>query len=375
MKKYLSTVFQEIKEMRRRQFNEEVDKNGMYYVANIVNYLEGLIKEKRLSVGNDDNDILEIIRHDRNILSSQDINDLVGKGLISKHLLAKTDIDPEFINMIGKRRPSTPTIKKDHIIEMPDGATEVYMWGLPSCGKTCLIGAIMAAAKRCRVTKGIEVLEGPGMLYGTNMLNYLRRDGTYCWLPGRTPSDCNYAVHVRIWDKKGREHVFCFVDMAGDLFCGMVQDVWLTTDNYNDSIREFDNFFVKNKKDNPRMHIFVVEYHNEDELIYKDMSQSAYLETGLQRLKRQAIDPQKDSFLMAVTKTDLMPKDTILTKWLDNHDYMNEFNILARANSRRPTTAALDIGEVCFQDLCHFNCQQAEQLLDHLLEINEPFAK
>lgn len=382
----MTAVRAEIKERRLRQLNEDLD-GRLLYQAKIVDYVNDCIDSSIITRLQ----LKDLILDDRNLFSSEDIKAFIEKNYFTHQDLIVGGIPEGFVRLLRKRRPQPPAPSQTAIKKIPSGTTEVYMWGLPSSGKTCLLGAMMAAANSGSSGLASRILMGDSMQYGYNICQTFRYDKSFIYLPGRTPDTFNFAVETEIKDRSGRTHHITFVDMSGELFCDLNSEArvadgqhlsHIENEQYRTAREEFNNFFVSNKSDNPRFHIFIIEGHPgtdpsvDDDLKYKGITQFNYLQNGINYLEsRSHIDPTRDRMFLAVTKSDLLPASQEFKNWLETWYSSGHWSIFQTGGRTVPITAGLDIGEVCFQDLCHFDMTQPLALLRQILIANSVNAK
>ena len=388
----MEEVIKKIKDDRRRQHEDELNANGTLFVADIESYLKDCIDNQKLITKTE---LADIISDDHNLLKSDEIKALIdGKYLTDVELINK-GIRREWFDLLNRPRLMTIKPNNTQIDHIDNGTTEVYMWGLPSSGKTCMLGALMAAARKRPYFANLTYSSCQD--YGAIVRQIFPTTSSYCILPGRTPINYNFAVGTEMTDDDGKLRNYTFVDMSGELFCGWSGAHRNTNVTYQQAFREFENFFIHNRSNNPRIHIFIIEYHIEDDLFYKSITQSNYFNTGIAYLKaKNAIDLGKDRFIVAVTKSDLMANDTsLIARWLAKHPYVDPSTFNVKENSKSlltqwvqehyegdlgalvnaidkkaPKYVAFDIGEVCFQDLCCFNVLQASRLLGEIVSLN-----
>lgn len=331
-------------------------------------------------------ELLMVVCEDCNLLNSKAVKDCVDNGLFSAQDLIDQGIDKHFVHMLGEE-PEDVLPDSGYIESIGWKAKEVYFWGIPSSGKTCALGTILAAARGGNVAKSMRVEKCQGQLYQIILSQIFKREDFYCILPGRTPVDSNFAIRTVLEDMRGKDHPVTLIDMAGELFCATLWNEQGRTENLKDShrqaLQEFENMLVTKKSDNPKYHFFIIEY-NEEEKKYKGFDQDVYLEHGLQYLFEKGVLANANNGLyVIVTKTDLVKRNTpqgmdpneYLTQCLEKR-YPNFLNLLNTYCKRYDMSGGLpipfDIGEVCFQNLCQVKTERAQRIVEILMEEHQP---
>ncbi len=320
----------------------------------------------------------------RNLLDSGTVKQCIDHGMMDGDALVAGGINQVFVDRLGSI-PEDVLPQAGRIESIPGPTTEVYFWGIPSSGKTCALGTILAAARGITVTKSMKVEKCQGALYQMKLSQIFKRENFYCTLPGRTPVDTNFAIQTVMEDLDRKDHHITLIDMAGELFCAILwEDVGLE-DNIKDSHRraleEFKKMLVTNKSNNPKYHFFIIEY-GEGEKKYKGFDQDTYLEKGMQYLNDNGVlaDANNGLFVI-VTKTDLVRRD--ISEDEDANQYLIDFlnerypNFFAQLQTycersgmwggNFPPPIPFDIGEVCFKNYCQVKTERAQQVVQTLL--------
>ena len=249
----MTAVRDEIKERRLRQLNEDYD-GPLLFQARIVDYVTDCIDRDIITRPQ----LTTLILSDHNLFSSEDIKAFIQKGFITLQDLTNGNIPNGFVDLLKRRRPQPPTPTTTAIQKISPGTTEVYMWGLPSSGKTCLLGAMMGAASSADSRLASRILYSGSMQYGYNICQSFGCDGSFIYLPGRTPDTFNFAVETEIQElkPKSKTHHITFIDMSGELFCDLNSEArvmgaqhrsHLDNEQYKTAREEFNNFFISNK--------------------------------------------------------------------------------------------------------------------------------
>ncbi len=337
-------------------------------------------------------DLEQLICDNRNLLDAGTVKQCVDEGLMDAEALVDGGIDRNFLDRLGTI-PEDVLPQSGRIESIPGPTTEVYFWGIPSSGKTCALGTILAAARGGTVARSMRVEDCQGSLYQMKLSQIFKRENFYCTLPGRTPVDTNFAIRTVIEDFGRKDHPVTLIDMAGELFCSILWKKHGLEDNIKDNhlkaLEEFEKMLVTNKSDNPKYHFFIIEY-GEGEKKYKGFDQDTYLEYGIRFLSEKGVlSDAKNGLFVIVTKTDLVRRDIsededpnqYLLGFL-NERYPNFFALLQQYCERNgicggnfPPPIPFDIGEVCFKNYCQVKTERANEVVRLLLSPPKPQQK
>ena len=329
-------------------------------------------------------DLENMICDNRNLLDAGTVKQCVDEGLVDAKALVNGGIDQKFIDRLGTI-PEDVLPQAGRIDSIPGPTTEVYFWGIPSSGKTCALGTILAAARGGTVAKSMRVEDCQGSLYQMILSQIFRRENFYCTLPGRTPVDTNFAIRTVIEDFDKKDHSVTLIDMAGELFCSILWQKHGLEENIKHNhlmaLEEFQKMLVTNKSDNPKYHFFIIEYGKEEKK-YKGFDQDTYLEYGIRFLNDSGVlADAKNGLFVIVTKTDLIRKD--IDENQDPNQYLVDFlnerypNFFAQLQlycerngiwgGKFPDPIPFDIGEVCFKNYCQVKTERAKAIVEILL--------
>ncbi len=261
-------------------------------------------------------------------------------------------------------------------------STEVYIWGTKGTGKTCCLGAVLSSVKR----QGIFIpQECRGYNYMIALSNlFASGDNSIFSLPPRTNLEDIAEMGMTLVDQKKREHNLTMIDIAGEVFSGVYKighcDENLILPQERRVIEQIQNYLKQ--KHNDTIHFFVVEYGGayknvkelEPDRIY--VQQRDVLQNMTQYLKKNKIFSSSTvGVYILVTKCDMIP-----CKREDRaemaHDYVTEhytafYNELEKAcidnNISEFQTIAFSIGDVFAQELCEFDPEDTNKIVEELL--------
>lgn len=147
-------------------------------------------------------------------LDMDSFEDFVRKGLFSEDdFIAAGLATRDSIDTARKRVEISDNYKIDHtkwVTSCPDGATDVYMFGVPSTGKTCVLMGLL---------KSKNILYDP-VQFGGDYANSLRSLCNKGVTPGHTESDFISLISATVNDQKidGVQHKINLIDMPGEDF-------------------------------------------------------------------------------------------------------------------------------------------------------------
>ncbi len=343
--------------------------------ADALPLIQRLLDERHISVA----DLKTLLRDDHNLVDAGVVHSLVRSGVLTKEeLVADCHVDSGFVGMLGSMLTSMDDAG-GNIGLIDGGNTEIYLWGIPSSGKTCALGALLCSLRTDKdvVTRMVPQSTSQGYGYMTQLEQVFPVNHAVCKLPGRTPTKTNFAIGLELEDSNGRVHPVTLIDMAGELFCYLHWMAVGKVGDYEDHRKALETFLrilVDNPTENRKIHLFVVEYGREGKK-YKDTLQDKYLTTGLTYLKNCGVlQNHTDGVYVLVTKTDKMhqalaPGETPeehVTRFVEGN-YPNFIGLLRRycrefeiCGGSLPPVFPFDIGDVCFQNFCRLNTDTAK---------------
>lgn len=335
-------------------------------------------------------DVLGFIRDDHNIFNDKVILSLVNdKKIITLNDLEQAGIDVDFIEYLASDDKSdSPILSKPNkeLTQIPDGFTEFYFWGIPGSGKTCVIGTVLAAAKRGEVCKEMIQTDCQGMAYRDELMKLFSNQNVI-ELPPRTAVTDTYEMRLILRNrrdstshqKKFDNKYYCcaVIDMAGELFTCFYKRATgeQLSQEETQALKNMEKILVKNKSKNRKIHFFVIEYGGEMRT-FKGVNQDAYLNYGMEYIRENNIFKEKtDRVYILVTKADRINAAGDDEKEVDGvKDYLwNNYRTFYydlkaicekyEINNGELGFIPFSIGEVCFQNYCLTNLGKAESLV------------
>ena len=330
--------------------------------------------------------LLEIIRKDNNVLSSNVLKKLIENGYITYLELSNIGIDERFIQHLARGEEKQRFERPHPLTKINKVCTEIYFWGIPSSGKSCALGAIMSVAGNGTIAKSMtKNPDCQGYGYMMRLSNLFKSDGKVTTLPEGTSIFSTYEMGFDLEDEKGAMHPITFIDLAGELVrCMYKSDAGeeLTEDEKN-SLDTLTNILVDNRSTNRKIHFFVLEYGAENRK-FEGLSQNEYLEAALRYIERTKIFvTDTDAIYLMITKVDKTgkvgpPMIDILERYLTDN-YRGFFNGLERIcrdndiNKGRVERIPFSLGKVCFQDYCLFNGAAAANVVKKIINRTKGF--
>ena len=325
-----------------------------------------------------------LFAQDPNFLPREAVEILFEDGYLTGKDLEMAGIDRAFVGIIDKTNPdfidspvSTDFMQNPQMINQV--CQEIYFWGMPSSGKTCALGAILSAAGTGHVAKTIEKNPGCRGYDYMRQLSQIFEPGKISVLP--TGTSASFVSDMSFWllDQEDRRHSVTMIDLAGEMLHAMyLVDQGLYNQLTPDQQTGYScmrNLLVDNRSRNSKIHFFVLEYggHERRE---KGIRQVDMLDGALSHIKNLGILQNTDAVFILMTKADKafdQPGDVneVLQNYVKTH-YQAFYNNL-RLNSKHINGGKVEmipfsIGEVCFQDLCRFDDETANDVVRLFLE-------
>lgn len=307
---------------------------------------------------------------DGTITRSQLINKGISENIIDK--LTKNESAPDF--ELGE----TPN-------SIPDGFTEVYFWGISGSGKTTALSAVLSTADKNGL---LEITDGPGYNYMLQLQNLFSDDISI--LPTGTPIKTQYLPFTLKGDNEKNSRSVSLIELSGEIFqCFLLKNARqkLTTQK-EETFNTLINYLNGN---NRKLHFFFVDYNKGN---YKDQdgyTQSQYLNgaaTFFNNPDYNIFGKTTDAIYVVLTKSDLMP-DENKSKKEQVKDYLNDKNnkyvsfikslrnkcVQHSINGERIIGIPFSLGSVYFEQICEFNPETAENIIDVLMRRIKPSEK
>lgn len=184
---------------------------------------------------------------------------------------------------------------------LPDGPTDIYFFGIPGSGKSCVLSGVFSRAS----ARGI-LRENTDFIKGVRYMNNLKKCAAIGYAPPRTndAQDTVNFIQCKFKDKKTENvHDLSFVEMSGEFF----RHTYL--DNTIDGNRSIGaKGYLKN--DNQKLIFLVIDYQGDGaQSLQDDYTQEDLLVFVLDKLSKDGTLKKALSIQIIVTKSDLIESD------------------------------------------------------------------
>lgn len=351
-------------------------------------------------------DILHEIAKDPNILHARSIKHLLEYGGISIEDLLEHGLSEEVVHYVGRSSESelgAVSIKasnEESFLAVDRPCKEIYIWGVPSSGKTCAIGAILHTLFRTTGDYSAELIVNKRNKRGYDYASQLRNafnpqtNSKYNLVRLVNSTDLNqfYKIEFDITERTGRKskliYPYTLMDMAGELMAAIHRNSTGHTSPEDDVMLEkLDQMLgagSNSQRGNRRIHIFCLEYGGENKRIAKDdpTDVQTYLESvGNYLRQKNYLRNDTDALYVLLTKVDLNKENVNLGTYLKEH-YSNFINFLKgqcedyEINEGRVICQPFSLGEVSLKSLCKLNTYYAQDFIQKILiEQGQSFAE
>lgn len=372
----IDTMVKEIK-------NIAADKSILDPNAVIKEKIENYIKRRHITK----DDLIGKIAEDHNLLNASVVKGLLEDGFISYEDFVPMQISRNFVGcMLEGKKPKDFGMPEplDHIDRQ---STEVYFWGIPSSGKSCVLGAILSVANGGTVARTMvkdNACQGYG--YMTHLSTIFKGNGSIGVLPGGTPTKATYEMGFDLVDDAGLDHPITCIDLAGELVrCMYKNDAGEDmTEDEAEALDTLTRVLIDNRTKNRKLHFFVLEYGAEDRE-YEGLTQSVYLDAALRYIDNTGIfKSETDGIYLMVSKADKAKAasqtelfEKIRTYIRDNYlGFYNGLDTICEKNEINGGHVEMipfSLGEVCFQDYCKFDEISAANVVRVILNATKGF--
>ena len=324
----------------------------------------------RVNSGAAGEQFLNALQYDQNAFTAYEIQEKVGNGVVTWD-----DIQ----NVMGGEKTyaiqnfQMPALLPNAIApdSLQGNTTEVYFWGTPGSGKTCALGTILSSATRAGI---IEPLQCSGLHY-MNLLSNIFIGNDCCTLPDSTNVTNIQEMVMKLTDEKRHQHKLTLIDLAGELFRSVyLHNNHIQLEESRCQVLEKAMSYLKNSKNN-KIHFFVVEY-GAHEKKWDGLNMSNYLSCMIQYLKNEKVFTKSTvGVYVLVTKCDKMDCAKEDRPRLA-HEYVTQefaafWNTLEmtckKAAIKDLKTLAFSIGDVFAQQLCVYDGEDTNKVIDKLL--------
>jgi hypothetical protein len=223
-----------------------------------------------------------------------DESDLIEEGIITENALKLYMNPPRQIFM------NQQDWKQLENRAMPDGCTDMYFFGIPGSGKSCVLAGLLYLADR----KGIltpDINNKVGLRY-LNELKHCIRIG---YVPDATAEDTLNYLSFKLTGKE--THPISVVEMSGEFFNRTYEEMIGASSNNGAKTISANGWLSNN---NRKAIFFIIDYKADfsDATIQFTENQSDMLTAALELLAKDGTLVKTDSIQVIMTKSDFMPE-------------------------------------------------------------------
>lgn len=325
-------------------------------------------------------DFYEEIRINKNFLSASVIDNLERKEVIDfKDLEEKSNINEKFLEYIVNESLEDNVIDVDlkEIESIEPKRTEIYLWGIPSSGKTCALGAILNEATHGEIINFAEPRICQGYEYMMRLTQLFNGVDKVFRLPEGTPTDAIFDMSY-VLKKDGKDYPVTFIDLSGETIDSMYRsNASLTLSPQKEKGLELaTKLLTGNKGINRKIHFFVLEYGGHEKT-YKGINQYNLLTGALAYIKKTGIfNRETDAIYLLVTKSDMAGegkkrsenvKQYIQEYYFTFYEGLKSICKENEINEGEVDIIPFSIGEVCFQNLTLYNNKSSLTVVKHII--------
>jgi hypothetical protein len=200
---------------------------------------------------------------------------------------------------------------------IPEGKTDVYFFGIPGSGKSCVLAGLLYAAEK----RGI-LRPDTSIKHGFKYMNELTRCVEVGYVPKPTAADNVNCLSFSLSSDK--EHPLNVIEMSGEIFKNTYYDL---VGERNDGITA--RRYLKNK--NRKIIFFVIDYRSDfaaTDTADLDVGQARMLTSILEILKDDSILTQTDGLVIIISKSDYMPRDKDRQEVAGSYLYQEYLNFI-----------------------------------------------
>jgi hypothetical protein len=340
------------------------------------------LEKQRNQESKEKNKIIEKILRNPNSFKPKAIQKYLKDAIITKGDLINAGIPESIISYLSIDNISNPEPKLGITPDfIPEGYTEVYFWGIPGSGKTCALAAILSTAQKLGY---LEIASGPGFDYMLQLKNIFTNNISV--LPGPSPEDTTQYLPFTL--KKPNERFsrsVSLIELSGEIFqCFLRKNAGKELkDDHEKTFNSLSRFLNGN---NRKIHFFFIDYNEGNKLDQEGYTQSDYLNAAASFFNdrnNNFFKKSTEAIYIVLTKSDLMPCDkdervSQVKEHLMNNNFLAFVNVLrsrCRENSingNKILGTPFALGNVYFNDLCEFDSESAENIIDILMRRIKP---
>lgn len=310
-----------------------------------------------------------------NLFDTYMLKQMMDEGLVDSDSLISVGVPEDVFDKMEEEKEYFDSYN-DPLYEVQNQSTEVYFWGIPSSGKSCVLAAIINVANNSDQWGVFEALDCQGYGYMDDLRNIFEADES-SYLPESTALTAFYEMAFELTDNVGNKHPITCIDMAGELMACMHKDKAqkeLSEEAHN-MLQTMRNVLMNPSNSNRKIHVFVVEY-NDYVRKYDGKNQDTYLTGAVDYLKDIGIfQKDTDAIFLMVTKWDKSPDQSVdaMKEYLKKryNGLLKHLRAICKdceINNGELELLPFSLGKVYFQNICIFDAKPAENMVRILLE-------
>jgi hypothetical protein len=316
-------------------------------------------------------EILEKIRGNQNSYTRGMISGYLNQNLISRNDLENVGIPANVIDRLDDIL--LPLILGNMPNGIPKGYTEVYFWGIPGSGKTCVLSAILSTAF---LSNMLEIREGPGYDYANRLMHIFSKPIVV--LPPPSPVETTQYLPFVLRKNNDRPRSVSLIELSGEIFQCFYYKMGnksLPATHQN----TFDTLTRLLKSTNRKIHFFLIDYEMGNHSDADGHMQADYLQAAATYFDSEDVfDRYTDAIYLVITKSDLMPgkKDERLKqvrKYLQENHFGSFVNSLRAKCDQYGINAGIilgtlfSLGKIYFNQICEFDNETSKDIIDILV--------
>jgi hypothetical protein len=348
------------------------------YISDAKMLIESWEKERK-RVEREREELLNKFKNNPNTFQPYEVKNLLNDGTISREDLITAGIPVDIIDNLNNVR--TPTLNMGETPDsIPEGYTEVYFWGIPGSGKTCVLSSILSTADE----KGyLEIATGPGYNYMTRLKNIFRNPVSF--LPPPSATDSTQYLPFALKKNNDDPRSVSLIELSGEVFqCFFYKNASLDmpSPQHEETLNKLLKFLDGN---NRKIHFFFIDYQRENNLDADGYTQSDYLQAAATYFQNNDIFKKStDAIYIVITKSDLMPQEDKLNN-LNDYLQDNRYTAFIQSlktrcrehsiNSGELLATHFSLGNVYFNQICSFDDDTSKNIIDILVRRIKPNKK
>ncbi len=329
--------------------------------------------------------MLEVIKNDINGYKPDELIDLIGKEAL-KDLCNQLDIDYDIVINFDES-PLTFNDIPQTSNEVPTGFTDIFLWGIPSSGKTTALSAILRTMKDKYSISSPSLNTKFGSSYRDSLIN-IYKNGNTAYLPAATAKDRTQYMPFLLKNRKENESKYrktSFFELSGEVFKYFYElennvEV-LDIQARLDVEKAFVTLDLLLESNNQKIHFFLIDYNKETKGSHdnNNLSQENYLNAAAEyfRDNNDIFKRKTDAVYVILTKADEIKADdkaNFASKFLTDHfgNFMDVLSSMCEKNSVEFGVKIFSIGDVYFKGICKLNYKYSENIINELLKRIRP---